>query len=175
MAVSQSDSSLSRAGHRLCGAGSGKASANIASVAAIALVLRSRCEVGIIALPLCPIHGRQLLTDSRREAGRIEATTAAIAQRSLILAGYFLLLFAFPAMTSPPFSGFTWQKSAHRGGSEGAYGEEACQQQAQLIRTNRKNHIAFNSYQPLILQRRCVKIHGPPKPPGNFSTVLIQL
>jgi hypothetical protein len=37
---------------------------------AIALVLPIRRDEQVIALPLCPTLGRQLLTNSRREAGR---------------------------------------------------------------------------------------------------------
>jgi hypothetical protein len=60
MAVSHSDSSLSRAGHRRCGVDSGKASAIIASTVAIALVLPIRRDEWAIALPLCPTLARQL-------------------------------------------------------------------------------------------------------------------
>jgi hypothetical protein len=51
VAVCHSHSSHSRAGHRLCGAGSGNASAIIASTVAIALVLPIRCDEWVIALP----------------------------------------------------------------------------------------------------------------------------
>jgi len=50
-----------RAGHRLCGAGSGNASAIIASTVAIALVLPIRRDECVIALPLCPTLARQLI------------------------------------------------------------------------------------------------------------------
>lgn len=70
MAISHSDSSLSRAGRWRCGTGSGKASAIIASAVAIALVLPTRRDERVIALPLCPTLARQLLTIGWREAGR---------------------------------------------------------------------------------------------------------
>jgi hypothetical protein len=50
VAVCHSHSSHSRAGHRLCGAGSGNASAIIASTVAIALVLPIRRDERVIAL-----------------------------------------------------------------------------------------------------------------------------
>jgi hypothetical protein len=85
MAVSHSDSSLSRAGLRRCGAGSGKASAIIASTVAIALVLPIRRDERVIALPLCPTLSHQLLTDSWREAGRIARNVQSSAFQTLVI------------------------------------------------------------------------------------------
>jgi hypothetical protein len=73
-AVSNSHSSLSRAGHRLCGASSGKASAIIASTVAIALVLPIRRDERVIAFCLI-VH---LLTIGWREGGRIKKATARV-------------------------------------------------------------------------------------------------
>jgi hypothetical protein len=91
-----SHSSHSRAGHRLCGAGSGNASAIIASTVAIALVLPIRRDEWVIALPrlfaqLSPVNYEGLI---RLIPTCFNAIMAALERRqhppAVLTDGYFL-------------------------------------------------------------------------------------